>query len=84
MRLNQPADGLMFIGRWAFLIVVPLCLASCLSVPEVQPWEKGNLARQDMRFDVDRLDSMHQEHTYSSKEASAGGIGVSAGGCGCN
>jgi hypothetical protein len=50
----------------------------------VQAWEKGNLARPEMTFDSDRLDTKFVEHTYFSKEAAFGGSTVGGGGCGCN
>lgn len=51
---------------------------------QVQPWEKGILAKPDMSFEGDILDTKFTEHIYSSKEASSGGAGVGGGGCGCN
>lgn len=59
-------------------------LSACGSFPPVQPWEKGNLARQAMTFDRDALDTKFSEHIYFSKEAASGGSGVGGGGCGCN
>jgi hypothetical protein len=59
-------------------------LYSCSMVEPVQPWEKGTLAKEEMIFDDDALDRLYVEHTYSSKEAAAGGAGVGGGGCGCN
>ena len=59
-------------------------LTGCASLPPVQPWEKGFLAKPEMTFEGDRLDTAFVEHTYFSKEASAGGAGVGGGGCGCN
>ncbi len=61
-------------------------LASCAQLPEakVKPWQKADLARPEMSIEPDLLDASHREHTYSSKEASAGGGGVQGGGCGCN
>lgn len=50
----------------------------------VSPWERGQLARTEMAFDPDPLESTMQEHIYFSKEASASGSAVSGGGCGCN
>jgi len=58
--------------------------AGCTLIRPVQPWEKGDLARPEMSFETDRLDSAFTEHTYSSKEAASGGTGVGGGGCGCN
>ena len=50
----------------------------------VQPWQKGNLARPDMAFDSDPLQTRFEEHTYFSKEGASGGSSVGGGGCGCN
>ena len=50
----------------------------------VQPWQKGNLAKPDMAFDSDPLQTRFEEHTYFSKEAASGGMTVGGGGCGCN
>lgn len=50
----------------------------------VQPWQKGNLAKADMAFDPDPLQTRFEEHTYFSKEGASGGMSVGGGGCGCN
>jgi hypothetical protein len=65
----------------------PLFLMSMLSLSgcsNVQPWEKQNLAKPEMTFEGDRLDTSYTEHIYSSKEGASGGSGVGGGGCGCN
>ena len=49
-----------------------------------QPWEKGTLARPEMQFDPDPLDTKITQHIYTSKEAATGGYGAGGGGCGCN
>lgn len=59
-------------------------LAGCMTIEQVQPWQKGVLARPEMTFDSDRLEKGFSEHIYSSKEAASGGTGVGGGGCGCN
>lgn len=61
-----------------------LVLSGCGLIQPVSPWEKGTLAKIDMTFEIDRLDTEYVEHTYSSKEAASGGAGVGGGGCGCN
>ena len=61
-----------------------LMTSGCGLIQPVQPWEKGVLAKPEMGFEGDRLESAFAEHIYSSKEAAAGGNGVGGGGCGCN
>ncbi|MEN9373991.1 MAG: hypothetical protein RIR79_1543 [Pseudomonadota bacterium] len=58
-------------------------LSGCSSV-QVNPWEKGNLAKPQMTFEGDPLDQRFTQHVYGSKESSSGGYGVGGGGCGCN
>jgi thiol-disulfide isomerase/thioredoxin len=50
----------------------------------VRPWQRGVLARDDMRLDANPLDLATDDHIYFSKEASSGGRGFGGGGCGCN
>jgi hypothetical protein len=50
----------------------------------VQPWQKGNLAKEEMSFEPDALQTRFTEHTYHSKEGATGGLSVGGGGCGCN
>jgi hypothetical protein len=62
-----------------------LSVGGCASiVTPVQPWEKGTLARPEMAFDGDKLQTRFNEHIYDSREAASGGAGVGGGGCGCN
>jgi hypothetical protein len=74
-------------SRTVYLVAaVLLCmsfLSGCATTP-VQPWERGRLARWDMRWDPDSLQAAMRDHTHFSKEASAGHIGAAGGGCGCN
>lgn len=60
------------------------CSSGCALIQPVAPWQKGVLARPEMSFEADRLESAFNEHVYSSKEAASGGSGVGGGGCGCN
>lgn len=69
------------LARFATLLIALLALAGCANV---QPWERGNLAKQEMAFDPNPAAAALLQHTYSSKEAAAGGYGVGGGGCGCN
>ncbi|MEY3285889.1 MAG: hypothetical protein RL500_619 [Pseudomonadota bacterium] len=68
----------------AGMLVVSGLLGGCASLPPVQAWEKGDLARPAMAFEGDRLDAAFVEHTYASKEGVFGGATVGGGGCGCN
>ena len=66
------------------LIVLVASLSGCASFGNVQPWEKGTLARSEMTFGDSHLFNRFDDHIYTSREASAGGAGVGGGGCGCN
>ncbi|MEI6691573.1 MAG: DUF4266 domain-containing protein [Chlorobium sp.] len=66
------------------LFITTLTLSGCALGTAVQPWEKQTLARPEMTFEGDKLDTAYTEHIYSSKEAASGGSGVGGGGCGCN
>jgi len=65
------------------LLLFATTLAGCVATP-VQPWERGRLARWDMRWDPDPLKVAIDGHTYFSKEGTTGTIGAAGGGCGCN
>ena len=69
---------------YALLVMIMLALSGCSIGTAVQPWEKETLARPEMTFEGDKLDTAYTEHIYSSKEAASGGAGVGGGGCGCN
>jgi len=50
----------------------------------VRAWERGYLARDEMTWDPDPLESALNDHIFFSKEASSGGNSAAGGGCGCN
>ncbi len=64
-----------------FAVLLVQLLSACA---QVQPWERGRLAKPQMALDRDALLSAMNEHVYASKEAASGGVGPSGGGCGCN
>lgn len=71
-------------GLAVLLVATSLGLGGCANLGQVKPWEKGLLAKPEMGFEGDRLETLLTEHTYASKEAASGGNGVGGGGCGCN
>jgi hypothetical protein len=66
------------------LLLCVVACAACGSLPKVEAWQKGDLARPSMALDPDPVEGMLAQHTYQSKEAASGGFGVGGGGCGCN
>ncbi|HEX6832404.1 MAG TPA: DUF4266 domain-containing protein [Rudaea sp.] len=70
------------LRRIAAIAVLAL-LAGCATTP-VQPWERGRLARWDMRWDADAKEAAMANHAHFSKEGTTGEIGAAGGGCGCN
>ncbi len=77
--MNRRTHYLKLLG----LLGAGLFFSGCQSV-QVQPWEKGLLADYTMRADRDKLHDAMSEHIFFSREASSGGRGVGASGCGCN
>lgn len=51
---------------------------------QVQPWERGNLAKPHMAVIPNPSREAFREHVFTSKEASQGGGSGVGGGCGCN
>ena len=79
-RLSRPIDRVM---RLLLAGVVLAGLGGCAK-QAVQPWQRGRLARWDMRWDPDPLQAAMNQHAYFSKEGTSGEIGAAGGGCGCN
>lgn len=69
---------LLFIG----LLYCGLLL--CQGCSPVSPWERGNLAKDEMSINPTPNLNSFREHIFTSKEASQGGHGGAGGGCGCN
>ena len=65
----------------AILLLLAVLLPGCA---QVRPWEMGVLAKTEMAWDVDVLESALNDHIFFSKEASSGGNSTAGGGCGCN
>jgi len=55
-----------------------------VSCADVRAWERGYLAREEMAWAPDALESSLNDHIFFSKEAPSGGNSAAGGGCGCN
>lgn len=62
----------------AFLLL--LWMTGCA---EVQPWERGTLAKPQMALEQQPLQSELRGHGYGAREAAGAGNSASGGGCGC-
>jgi hypothetical protein len=58
--------------------------AGATGCADVQPWERGNLAKPHMALDPNPATSAMRMHAYVSREAASGGDSADGGGCGCN
>ena len=74
MKLSRRGLATLFLGACIFL---PGCAS-------VAPWERGNLAKPQMAFDLNPAQSELRAHAYGSREAGASGNAGAGGGCGCN
>lgn len=72
------------MARRGVVLVLAVLLSACATMKPPKPWEKGQLARPEMQFDADPMNTRLSDHIYTSKEAASGGYGVGGGGCGCN
>lgn len=77
MKAGRKRSLLRCLAPWLATAVLAACA-------DVKPWQKGELAKPQMAFDPDPLQSRYQQHIYFSKENASGGYGVGGGGCGCN
>jgi len=64
------------------LLLISVSLLTACS--QVRPWERGYLAKKEMAWESDVLESALNDHIFFSKEASSGGNSAAGGGCGCN
>lgn len=69
-------------ARYVIFSLIAIVFASGCTT--VKPWEKGTLAKNEMAFITDPLESKISDHIYFAKEATGSGAEVAGGGCGCN
>ena len=69
-----------------FFITLLIWITSCSSesMRVVQPWERGELAGDLLRPDLNTLEDYDWDHIYFSKEGMVSGFSSGGGGCGCN
>ena len=65
-------------------LILSICSLLLTSCADVKAWERGYLAKEEMAWDPDALESSLNDHIFFSKEASSGGNSAAGGGCGCN
>ena len=63
------------------LILLALSLGGCA---EVQPWQRGTLAKPHMALDPHSLRTALVAHVRSAREAASGSVSKDGGGCGCD
>ena len=84
MTMSEPFDHCRYARSvLAGAALASLLLTGCAMSPP-QAWQKGALAKSEMKMDGDALDQAFTQHIYTSKESASGGYGVGGGGCGCN
>ena len=67
--------------RLAVALLAFAMLAGCATVA---PYERERLARRDMRLDRSPDATAGEQHAAAYREGTAGAVGASGGGCGCN
>jgi hypothetical protein len=80
IRLLKQANKLSLFLK----VILCITLAAISGCADVSPWERGNLAREEMSLSPNANLNKFRTHIFTSKEASQGGHGGSGGGCGCN
>lgn len=71
---------MFFKNALIFLAVLFVCVPGCSAV---QPWQRGNLAKDMMAPDPNPEFSSLSQHVYGSREAGAVASKGVGGGCGC-
>ncbi|WP_233546083.1 DUF4266 domain-containing protein [Salinibius halmophilus] len=67
--------------KLVLVIASAMVLTGCATV---QPWERNNLAKQEMLWTPNPVQARFDAHVYGAKETAFGGMQAAGGGCGCN
>ncbi len=70
-------------SRFFGLCVIGGVICLTTGCANVSPSQRGIHAKPDMQFDFDAANTKIIQHTYASKEGTAGGRATGGGGCGC-
>jgi hypothetical protein len=68
----------------ALLLLALAGLTGGCAAAAMRPWDRDLLAERKMSFTPSPRQSAVDQHIYSSREGSTGGLEVGGGGCGCN
>jgi hypothetical protein len=66
------------------ILVAILVFASLSACATTKPWEREDLAREEMSADGDTPRERLRHHVLSTREGAVGALGGGGGGCGCN
>jgi hypothetical protein len=66
------------------LLLALLGLTGGCATTAMRPWDRDLLAEKKMSFVPSPRQNAVDQHVYSSREGSTGGMDVGGGGCGCN
>lgn len=75
--MHQRTSWLLRVCIYCGLLLLQAC-------SPVAPWERGNLAKDEMAIQPNPNLNNFREHIFTAREASQGGHIGAGGGCGCN
>jgi hypothetical protein len=66
------------------IVLALLALVTAVGCATVAPYERERLARRDMKLERSPDATAGEQHAAAYREGTAGAVGASGGGCGCN
>lgn len=67
--------------RAGILLLLPPLVGGCVNV---EPWQRGTLAKSQMALDAHPQRSALIAHVRAAREGASGGVSKDGGGCGCD